>query len=136
MSRPDWDEWGLALAATVSTRADCTRRQVGAVVMDANHRILATGYNGAPSGDLGCATDGACPRGQLSYEQVREFTDYESGPGRCVSAHAEVNALLHSGRDSRGATLYVTDSPCPACSKVIRAAGIARVVTPTVKVEK
>jgi dCMP deaminase len=124
MRRPSWDEWGLLIAKAVSARADCTRRQVGAVILDANHRVVATGYNGAPPGATGCL-EGGCPRGRRSYEDVPAFTDYDN----CISNHAEVNALLYADRSkAEGGTLYVTDAPCFGCSKVIANSGIDRVV--------
>jgi dCMP deaminase len=140
-SRPTWDEWGLALAATVATRADCTRRQVGAVLMTPDHSIVATGYNGAPAGEKGCLTAAACPRGRSDvpgYDDpsVRageaEGSSYDIGPGACIAIHAEQNALLRATWDEMfGATLYVTDEPCPGCWRMIRATPIHMVVYPT-----
>ena len=127
-TRPDWDAYYLTIAEAVSARADCRRRRVGCVITK-DRRILAGGYNGAPSGAPGCLS-GACPRGLLSYDEVREFTDYDSGPGRCISLHAEANALLHAGREVRGGTAYITDPPCPGCRKLLAGAGIARAVWP------
>jgi dCMP deaminase len=125
-TRPSWDEYFLAIAATVATRADCTRRQVGAVIVKA-HRIVSTGYNGAPSGQPGCLS-GACPRGRLSYaELAHQGETYDN----CVAIHAEANALLYASRDAcEGAALYVTCEPCTACHKLIQGAGIVRVITP------
>lgn len=125
--RPGWDEYFLDVADVISRRADCTRRSVGAVIVDRNRRIIATGYNGAPAGRPGCLA-GACPRGLLSYDEAAEFTNYDSGPGRCISIHAEANALLYAGREVRGCTVYITDPPCPTCSKLLAGAGIERVV--------
>lgn len=127
--RPDWDEYFMAIAAAVATRADCRRRRVGAVIVSSDRRVVSTGYNGAPSGHPGCL-DGHCPRGLLSYEQAREFTDYDTGPGRCVAVHAEANALLYARTDCRGATAYVTAKPCPTCRKLLAGAGIERVLYP------
>jgi dCMP deaminase len=125
--RPDWPEYFLSIARVVATRADCTRRQVGAVLVKGN-RIFATGYNGAPSGDPGCLTDGACPRGN---SDVPPRSSYDTGPGSCVALHAEQNAIIYSSRDqSQGATLYCTDYPCDGCMRMIRGAGILKVVTP------
>jgi len=45
--------------------------------------------------------------------------------------HAEANAITkiaRSGNNSDGSTLYVTDSPCIECSKLIIQAGIKRVI--------
>lgn len=127
--RPDWDTYFLGVAHAVSTRADCRRRTVGAVIASRDHRVLSTGYNGAPPGRPGCLA-GACPRGLLSYEDIKEFTDYDSGPGRCISIHAEVNAVLFSKGDVAGATVYITDPPCPTCRKVLMGAGLERAVWP------
>jgi dCMP deaminase len=128
--RPNWDTWFLEGAGWVSQRADCRRRQHGALVVDADHRIVGQGYNGAPAGTPGCLA-GACPRGLLSYDEVSTMTDYDSGPGRCISTHAEVNALLDAGRTRcKGATIYITGEPCPRCRKTIEAAGISRIVFP------
>lgn len=128
--RPEWDTYYLGIAQAVAARADCTRRQVGAVVVDQFNRILSAGYNGAPPGKPGCL-EGACPRGRLDYHKVPAFTDYSDpeSPGYCVAIHAEVNALIHAGY-SPGATIYITDQPCEGCKKVIQSAGITRVVWP------
>lgn len=128
MLRPSWDEWGLALAAVVATRADCTRRQVGAVLLDVDHRVVATGYNGAAPGLPGCATDGACPRGS---SQVEPGSSYDTGAGVCIALHAEQNALLRASWDEMaGSTLYVTHEPCGGCLRTISGTPLARVVAP------
>lgn len=134
MSRPGWDEWGLGIAKAVSTRGDCTRRQVGAVILDADHRPVSFGYNGAAPGAPGCLTDGACPRGTADYSQIAAMTDYNdpSSPGFCISIHGEVSAILHANwQGMKGATLYVTDEPCMGCRKTILGTGIVRVVWPS-----
>lgn len=119
--RPTWDEWGLGIARAVATRADCTRRQVGAVLVRPDHTIVATGYNGAAAGAPGCLTSGACPRG----------SSYDTGAGSCIAIHAEQNALLRASWDEMfGATLYVTDQPCDGCQRMIDATPVARVVWP------
>jgi dCMP deaminase len=131
MERPDWDAYFLGIAQAVSVRADCSRRQIGAVIVKAN-RIVATGYNGAPSGAPGCLTDDACPRAHLEG-RTDQGVDYDAGPGSCIAIHAEANALLYASRDKcEGATLYVTSDlgPCPGCVKLIAGAGIVRVVFP------
>ncbi len=61
---PGWDDYFLGIATAVAARAKCTRRRVGAV-LTIDHRIIATGYNGAAPGEDDCLA-GACPRGQLS----------------------------------------------------------------------
>lgn len=62
-TRPDWSEYALGVAEAVAVRGDCTRRKVGAVILDANHRLAGAGYNGSYPGGPSCL-DGACPRGR------------------------------------------------------------------------
>lgn len=126
VNRPTWDETFLEIAKIVSERATCSRRKVGAVLVQDN-RIIATGYNGAASGAVHCI-DGGCPRGKLSYEDVPAGADYNTYP--CVAIHAEANALLRAGHAaSKGGTLYVTTAPCQQCWNLIQAAEVGRVVT-------
>jgi dCMP deaminase len=120
--RPDWDEYFLRICEVVAQRADCTRRQVGAVIVR-NHRIVSTGYNGAPAGQPGCLTDGACPRGRGESPITGDYD-------LCIAIHAEANALLYADYDKcQGATMYCTDKPCDGCKKLIAGAGIERIVT-------
>jgi dCMP deaminase len=127
---PSWDEYFLGIAQAVSARAKCLRRRVGAVIV-LDKRIIATGYNGAAPGRPDCL-EGACPRGQLSYDQVAGLGDYDrpGTAGFCIAIHAEVNALLFATRDTKGSTAYITDPPCPGCRKALAAAGIIRAVWP------
>lgn len=125
--RPSWDQWALRIAETVATRADCTRAQVGSVLLSRTHRVLSVGYNGLPAGIPGCATAGNCPRGKLTVDQCARDSNYAN----CAATHAERNAIEHADpAELRGATLFVTREPCPSCWTLIRASGIARVVTP------
>lgn len=131
MTRPDWDTYFLGITEAVAQRADCTRRQVGAVIVDSDHRIVSTGYNGAPAGMPGCLSDGACPRGQQSFRDVPPGGSYDTGPGSCVAVHAEANALLYGDwARYKGGVIYITDGPCDGCKRLIAGAGITRVVYP------
>ena len=127
---PGWDDYFLGIATAVAARAKCTRRRVGAVLV-IDHPIIATAFNGAAPGQPDCL-EGACPRGSLSYDQVPGLGDYDrpGTPGFCIAIHAEVNALLFATRDTKGATAYITDPPCPGCRKALAAAGIVRAVFP------
>ncbi len=127
MIRPDWHEWALDIAVTVATRADCSRRQVGAVILDADNRIISTGYNGYPAGKPGCASAGACPRGLLSYDEVPKDSAYSGVHAPCEAIHAEENAILYARTSLVGSTLYVTDKPCPNCERLINGTGIRMV---------
>lgn len=123
---PGWDDYYLGVARAVAARADCSRRQVGAVIVK-DQTIVSTGYNGSAPGGPSC-WKGECPRGSSS---VAPDSSYDSGPGACISIHAEMNAMLRaSWAEMQGATLYCTDNPCPGCAKAISGSGIARVVSP------
>ena len=127
MTRPTWDDYFLQIAKAVATRADCTRRQVGAVIVSEDHRIISTGYNGGPSGGPSCLA-GQCPRG---WSEVAPGSSYDTGPGTCIALHAEQNAIVYATfRELRGATLYVTAWPCDGCKRLISGVGIERVVCP------
>ena len=121
-TRPDWDEYFMAIAELVSTRSTCLRRRVGAVLV-LERRILATGYNGAPSGLAHCTLE-TC---------LREKRQIPSGSQQelCRGLHAEQNviiqAALHSV-SSKGSILYCTHKPCSLCAKMIINAGISRIV--------
>lgn len=56
-------------------------------------------------------------------------SSYDTGPGSCISVHAEANAIIYADHGRcLGATIYVTDQPCDGCYRLIDGAGISRVV--------
>jgi len=121
-SRPDWDEYFMEIAEVVAKRSTCLRRQIGAVIVK-DKRILATGYNGAPTGLPHCP-DLGCLRDEIG---VPSGTRHEV----CRALHSEQNAIIQAalyGVATRGATLYCTHQPCSLCAKMIINAGIGRVV--------
>ena len=123
--RPSWDDYYMDIAFAVSKRGDCARRQHGAVVVK-DHKIVSTGYNGTPPGDSrSCGKTGQCPR-NLDPNVEHNKGEYDL----CWATHAESNALLRAAWDDlRGATIYVTgETPCAGCKKLIKSAGIARIV--------
>jgi dCMP deaminase len=125
LERPSWDEWALGLAFKIAERADCSRRQVGAVILDAERRISGGGYNGSYSGGPSCLA-GDCPRASSG---VTPGSSYDTGVGTCHAVHSEINAVLYTDRDRRD-TLYCTDQPCQGCEKQLRNSGLRRVVWP------
>ena len=101
----------LAMAEIWAQNSYCQRRKVGALLVK-DKMIISDGYNGTPSG----------------FENVCED---DEGYTKWYVLHAEANAITKvakSNNSSQGATLYVTTSPCPECSKLIIQAGIKRVV--------
>lgn len=121
-SRPDWDEYFLEIARIVAKRSTCLRRKVGALIVK-DRRILATGYNGTPSGIKHCIEQG-CLRVKLNIPSGERHE-------LCRGLHAEQNVLLQAalyGVSLRGSILYVTNQPCIICAKMIINAGIKAVV--------
>lgn len=121
-TRPNWDEYFLEIAGIVSKRSTCLRRKVGALVVK-NRRILATGYNGTPSGIKHCAQVG-CLRAKLKIPSGQRHE-------LCRGLHAEQNVLLQAalyGISLSNSTLYITNQPCIICAKMIINAGIKEVV--------
>ena len=120
--RPTWDEYFLAIADLVSKRSTCLRRRVGAVLVK-DKRILATGYNGAPSRIAHCSEAGC----------IREKLNIPSGERHelCRGLHAEQNAFLQAalhGTSLKDACIYSTTQPCIICAKMIINAGIKEIV--------
>lgn len=125
MNRLSWNEYFLEIANTVSLRADCTRRKCGAVLVDSKNRIISTGYNGAPSGVPGCMTKNACPRGQMTYDEIKAFSSYAN----CIAIHAEKNAILWCEPVRRyGSTLYVNQPPCSDCQIFATSCGVKEII--------
>ncbi|WP_433224451.1 deoxycytidylate deaminase [Microtetraspora malaysiensis] len=126
-TRPDWDTYYLGVAQALKVRGDCSRRQVGAVLVRADRRQAGSGYNGVAPGDAGCL-ESPC----LRVRKAERGEDVCPGYSDCRAAHAEANALLDADRDDRrGATLYITEAPCNGCMKLIAVSGVKRVIWPT-----
>lgn len=97
------EEWGQL--------SHCKRKKVGALIVK-DRMIISDGYNGTPSG-------------------FENYCEDEDGYTKWYVLHAEANAILKvaaSTQSCKGATLYITLSPCQQCSKLIHQAGIKRVV--------
>ncbi len=106
-----FDKSYLEMAHVWAKNSYCKRRQVGALLVK-ERMIISDGYNGTPSG----------------FENVCEDEDNHT---KQYVLHAEANAITKvakSNNSSQGATLYITDSPCMECAKLIIQAGISRVV--------
>lgn len=125
--RLSWQEYFLNIATAVSLRADCRRAQHGCVIVKGN-RIVATGYNGSHPGGPSCLA-GECPRGLMTPDELAHLSaDYSN----CIALHAEQNAVAYAARrDTEGAIVYITGEPCNMCIKLMRAAGIIRVIWST-----
>lgn len=121
MSRPTWPEYFMAITRLVANRSTCLRRHVGAILVK-DKRILASGYNGAPSGMKHCEEVGC----------IRENTSVPSGERHelCRGLHAEQNVIIqaaHYGIPINGSILYCTNKPCVICTKMIINSGIIKI---------
>lgn len=119
--RPNWDEYFLMIAKLAATRSTCLAFPVGAVIVK-NKQVLATGYNGSPSGSVHCTSQGFC------YPELSSCDASKILPSRSV--HAEANAIAQAARhgiSTSGAIIYVTLEPCLSCLKLIISAGIKEV---------
>ena len=106
-----FDRSYIEMAGVWAKNSYCKRRQVGALIVK-DKMIISDGFNGTPSG----------------FENICEDENSVTKP---YVLHAEANAITkiaRSGNNSDGATLYVTDSPCIECAKLIIQAGIKRVI--------
>ena len=120
--RPDWTEYFMDITRLVARRSTCIRRQVGAIVVK-DKRILATGYNGVPTGLAHCEDTGC----------IREQNNIPSGQRHelCRGLHAEQNTIIQAafhGISISGATLYCTTLPCSICLKMLINAGITAII--------
>lgn len=140
MKRISKDEYYLNISLAVSKRSTCLKRHYGCVIVK-DDRIVATGYNGSPRGEVNCCDLGKCKR-----PDAERYSDYTS----CEAVHAEQNAIISaSAEELKGATLYlacedrrwsevnqnffnwkedIDPVPCPLCMRMIKNAGIAKVV--------
>ncbi len=119
MNRPDFDDIFMELAVNLAKRSHCIKKHVGAVLTK-DTRIISIGYNGPPAGTHNCDVefpDRGCAR---------------DSKGSCsLALHAEQNAILYAVKNNttvEGSTLFVTLSPCLACSRIIFSMGISRVI--------
>lgn len=115
IERNSWDQYFMAIARQVATRATCDRKHVGAVITR-DKMILSTGYNGSVRSLPHCDEGG-------------HLMDADE---HCIrTVHAEANAIVQASRNGAplyDATIYTTASPCWPCFKLIANAGLVRIV--------
>ena len=119
MDKPNFDDIFMELAVNLAKRSHCIKRHVGAVVVK-DTRIISIGYNGPPAGTHNC-----------DIEWPDEGCTRDSKGGCSLAIHAEQNALLYAVKNNasvEGSTVYVTLSPCLACSRIIYTMGVRKVV--------
>ena len=111
----DWDEYFMGLAHLSALRSKDPNTQVGAAIVDENHRVVSVGYNGLPKG---CSDD--------EFPWDREGGTLDTKYAYVV--HAELNAILNSKWPVTGCTIYVSLFPCNECAKAIIQSGISEIV--------
>jgi dCMP deaminase len=113
-----WHQTWMAVADAVALRSPCELAQVGAVIVDVDTRVVATGYNGPAARDKRLCV--ACPRRGWARDG-----DYST----CLTIHAEANALMFCDRREReGGSIYVTGVLCMDCAKLVANSGLGRCV--------
>jgi dCMP deaminase len=120
--RISWDEYFMQIAHLVAQRATCLRRRVGAVIVK-DKRMLATGYNGAPSGLKHCLDTG-CLREELKIPSGQRHE-------LCRGLHGEQNAIIQAslyGISVKGSSIYITNQPCIICAKMLINSGISEII--------
>lgn len=110
-----WDEYFMGLAHLSALRSKDPNTQVGAAIVDENHRVVSVGYNGFPTG----VSDDEFPWSREGDVLTSKYA---------FVVHAELNAILNSQRSVRDCTIYVSLFPCNECAKAIIQSGIKKIV--------
>lgn len=113
MSCIDWSDYFMGITHLVAERSTCLRKKVGAIAVK-DKRILATGYNGAPS-KISHAAEVGCLRDQLGIPSGQRHEI-------CRGLHAEQNVIIQAAVHAisiSDAELYCTHQPCLICSKML-----------------
>jgi len=110
--RQSWNEYFMSIAKVLAERSSCDRAYVGAVIVNKDNRIIATGYNGS----VGSKTPQCDDIGHVMRD------------GHCIATlHAEINCIAYCAREGislKDSKIYVTHFPCLNCTKAIIQSGI------------
>jgi dCMP deaminase len=126
--RKDWDTYFMDMAYMAATRSQCSRRHVGAVLVQGK-KLLGAAYNGAPMGVQDCSEAGCMLVEEYELVSV-DGAEQVVKKQRCIrTIHAEQNLLLFTDRKDRdGSVVYVTDQPCWTCANMLANSGISEIV--------
>lgn len=105
-SRPSWVEFFMSMARLIATRSPDPHTKHECVLVDSQHRVVSTGYNGPIAG---------IPNDQVPTERPDKYNWF---------IHAEDNAVIFAKRDLAGCIAFVTGQPCAACFRRMLQAGI------------
>ena len=112
----------MSIAVISSMRSKDPKRQVGAVIVDDNNRVLSIGYNGFPN---------HCKDNDFPWNDTSEGSTDEDKVNikDFYVVHAELNAILnYKGESLKDSTIYTTLVPCNECIKAIIQAGIKKII--------
>lgn len=121
MPRPTWDQFFLGIARDYASMGTCFRRQVGCVLVDANHFQLSAGTNGPTSKWPHCRFD---PGHRCPGADSASGTNLDA----CLAVHSEINSLIRCPDVTKIHTVYTTASPCIACVKALLSTSATRIV--------
>ena len=110
------DEYFMGIALLSAKRSKDPSTQVGACIVDDDHKVVSIGYNGMPRG---------IADNDLTWEKGEGLHSKY-----LYVCHAEFNAILNirNGSSLKGCTVYVTLFPCNECTKAIIQTGIKKIV--------
>jgi dCMP deaminase len=136
MSRPDWDEYHFGQAKQASLRSTCRFAQIGCVIVDRKtHRVLATGFNGAPAGDPHCVDIGpvrfaehcmVCDHSEDNAVKSFEYVVKQILQIFCGEAAHQGLKRVFLPFDA-AAYIYGPRDPCSHCAKRLFHAGVKEV---------
>jgi len=122
--RPSRDEWYLHIADEATERAECVRRQIVAILVNADGFCKGLFVNGGYPKGPSCLL-GQCPR---AFSDVAPGSSYDTGSGSCIALHAEQNLVANSSvEERRGGTAYISDAPCDGCTRTLQGTGLVRI---------
>ena len=114
-TRQPWNEYFMSIARGLAERSSCDRAYVGAVIVNQDNRIIATGYNGS----VGSKTPQCDDNGHVMRD------------GHCIATlHAEINCIAYCAREGislKNSNIYVTHFPCLNCTKALIQSGIRKI---------
>lgn len=110
-----WDEYFMGLAHLSALRSKDPSTQVGAAIVDENHKVVSIGYNGLPTG---------CDDAEFPWEREGQLLETKYP----FVVHAELNAILNSNHSLQGCIIYVSLFPCNECAKAIIQSGIKTII--------
>ena len=116
-----YDKAYLKMALEWAQLSHCERKKVGALIVK-DRMIISDGFNGTPTGfENPCEDDEGFTKWYVLHENYTKW----------YVLHAEANAITKvasSTASAKGATLYITMSPCKECSKLIHQVGIEKLI--------